>query len=54
MGEGFADLINQSLKEYQLMAIRSTDERLITKVKGQGVYFLLIKNGEPISSLIMT
>ena len=53
-GVGFANLINQSLTNYKLIPVRSSDNRLITKAKGQAVYFILTKDGNDIGSLIMT
>lgn len=57
-GEGWAEKVNQKLIQfdslYRLVAVSCNDERLYTKVKGQGVYFIVTKDGNDESSLIFT
>ena len=53
-GIGFANLINQSLTSYKLIPVKSTDKRLITKAKGQAVYFILTHQNVDVASLVFT
>jgi hypothetical protein len=47
-GNGCASMINKELIKcnsiYSIEAVKNTDKRLKTKIKGQGVYFILKKN----------
>ena len=58
IGTGWADKINAKLVDMnsslQLVSVSSTDARISTKIKGQGVYFIITDNNIDIGFLILS
>lgn len=56
--EGLAAVINKKLlesnSEYQIISVNAVDPRVTTKVKGQGLYFIVLKNGVAHQLMIVT
>ena len=58
IGKGWAEKVNDKLKllgsSNRLIAVDNMDKRLDTKVKGQGAYFIMTKDGIDRYALIFT
>lgn len=53
-GKGFALTINGELEDIKVIPLKRDDCRIDTKVKGQGVYFLVVNGIDPDVVAILT